>query len=40
MPFECLVAAQRGPDAVDDALWQGIADAVPAGGVGWLRIEN
>ena len=40
MPFECLVTAQRGPAAVDDALWQGVADAMPAGGAGWLRIEN
>lgn len=40
MPFECLVTAQRGPAALDDALWQGIASVMPAGGAGWVRIEN
>lgn len=40
MPFECLITAQRGPAAVDEALWQGIAETMPAGGVGWLRIES
>ncbi len=38
MPLECLVTAERGPDAEDEALRTGLVDALPAGGAAWLRI--
>lgn len=40
MPFECLITAQRGPDAQDDELWPGVGDSMPAGGAAWLRIQS
>ncbi len=40
MPFECLVTAQASAAAVRDALWQGVAETVPAGGAAWLRIQT
>lgn len=40
MPFECLITAARGPSSFDAELWRGIAEAMPAGGAAWLRIES
>ncbi len=40
MPLECLVTAERGRGAEDDALRAGLADALPAGGAAWLRITG
>lgn len=39
MPLECLITARRSASAVDGEFWPGIADAMPAGGVGWVHIE-
>jgi hypothetical protein len=40
MPLESLVTAQSGENAIESELHAGIAGAVPAGGVGWVRIAG
>jgi len=40
MPFECLIVAHPGADAVPSGLWTDIATAMPVGGAAWLRIAG
>ncbi len=40
MPLECLVTATRGTAAYDAELWQGVGEAMPAGGVAWMRVTG
>lgn len=39
MPLECLVVAQRGPSLETDVRLA-LVDALPAGGVAWIRFEG
>ena len=40
MPFESLITARAGTQSFSEELWQGVAEAVPAGGVGWVRVAS